>query len=288
MANATPRGCTAAARPTRRRVRDRCLRLSGRTRCEAQHSWALYISIRRQPAAHQAWTRVGGGGVHSLNLIGPPSFLRGCSRLCSVCRTGTGPARLQSPAGQAQTADTRARQDVRWRAAACAMPGYTRRCAIAPMNEVAALTRPNAKPTSGPTVHHDRSAAGSSDDRPRPAAPLRRVQCAVPPHPPLPCWRVRPDEATSERRSTVQRKTTPGSPRKRRPTARPERKRRRLGLSGNRLGFRSQWMDYRSARRSLRNGAWVCLHRCERRRAVRPATSTPQCATPPASDHSSG
>ncbi len=43
----------------------------------------------------------------------------------------------------------------------------------------------NAKPTSGPTVHHDRSAGGSSDDRPRPAAPLRRVKCAVPPHPPV-------------------------------------------------------------------------------------------------------
>jgi hypothetical protein len=38
----------------------------------------------------------------------------------------------------------------------------------------------------------------------------------------LPRWRVRPDEATSERRSTVQRKTTTGPPGKRCPTARPE------------------------------------------------------------------
>ena len=52
-------------------------------------------------------------------------------------------------------------------------------------------------------------------------------------------------------------------------------------------------MGSRSARRSLRNGAWVCLHRCERRQAVRPAridgtarASTVQCATPPAADHS--
>ena len=119
-------------------------------------------------------------------------------------------------------------------------------------------------------------------------------KCAVPPHPPFPCRRVRPDEATSKRRSTVRRKTTPGSPRKRRPTARPERKRRGLGLSGNRLGFRSQRMDSRSARRSLRNGASACVHRCERRRAVRPASidgtaraSTPRCATPPAADHRS-
>jgi hypothetical protein len=34
---------------------------------------------------------------------------------------------------------------------------------------VRSLTRPNAKPTSGPTVDHERSAGGSSDDRPRPA-----------------------------------------------------------------------------------------------------------------------
>ena len=85
-----------------------------------------------------------------------------------------------------------------------------------------------------------------------------------------------------------------GSPRKRRPTARPERKRRCLGLSGNRLGFRSQWMDSRSARHSLRNGASACVHRCERRQAVRPASiactaraSTPQCATLPGADHCS-
>jgi hypothetical protein len=51
---------------------------------------------------------------------------------------------------------------------------------------------------------------------------------------------------------------------------------------------------FRSARRSLRNGAWVCLHRCERRQAVRPASidgtaraSTVQCAPPPSADHSS-
>jgi hypothetical protein len=53
-------------------------------------------------------------------------------------------------------------------------------------------------------------------------------------------------------------------------------------------------MGSRSARRSLRNGASVCVHRCERRQAVRPASidgtaraSTVQCATLPASDHSS-
>jgi hypothetical protein len=32
-------------------------------------------------------------------------------------------------------------------------------------------------------------------------------------------------------------------------------------------------MDSRSARRSLRNGAWACVHRCERRQAVRPQAS---------------
>jgi hypothetical protein len=53
---------------------------------------------------------------------------------------------------------------------------------------------------------------------------------------------------------------TTGSPRKRRPTARPERKRRCLGLSGNRLGFRSRWMDSRSAGRSLRNGACIAAN----------------------------
>ena len=117
----------------------------------------------------------------------------------------------------------------------------------------------------------------------------------MPPHPPLPCWRVRPDEATSKRRSTAQRKTTLGStqaaphcasgtkaalPRPRRESAR----------------FPQPSMGSRSARRSLRNGAWVCLclHRCERRQAVRPASidgtaraSTVQCAPPPAADHSS-
>ena len=187
-------------------------------------------------------------------------------------RNGTTTAAKPGRTGP-KTADTRARQDVRWRAAACATPGYTRRCAIAPMNEVAGLTRPNAKPTSGPTVDHDRSAAGSSDDRPRRLlhcgecnAQSRRIRLCL-------AGGSAPTEPTSERRSTVRRKTTPGSPGKRRPTARPERKRRRLGLSGNRLGFRSQWMDSRSARRSLRNGAWVCVHRCERRQAVRPAAS---------------
>jgi hypothetical protein len=168
-------------------------------------------------------------------------------------------------------------------------------CAIAPTNEVGGLTRPSAKPTSEPTVDHDRSAAGSSDDRATSAgstaasenAQSRRIHLCL-------AGGSAPTEATSARRSTVQRKTTPGSPGKRRPTARPERKRRCLGLSGNRLGFRSQWIDSRSARRSLRNGAWVCVHRCERRQAVRPASidgtaraSTPQCATPPAADHSS-
>jgi hypothetical protein len=69
-------------------------------------------------------------------------------------------------------------------AVARAIHSRSRRCALAPMNELGGPTRPNAKPTSGPTVHHDRSAAGSSDDRPRRLAPLRRVECAIPPHPP--------------------------------------------------------------------------------------------------------
>ncbi len=146
---------------------------------------------------------------------------------------------------------------------------------LAPTNEVAEVTDEAEREAYERTHCRPRPISGGFVGRSATsAAPLRRVQCAVPPRPPLPCWRVRPDEPTSERRSIVQRKTTKGSPGKRRPTARPERKRRFLGLSGNRLGFRGQWIDSRSARRSLRNGAWACVHRCERRQAVRPEAST--------------
>ncbi len=84
-------------------------------------------------------------------------------------------------------------------------------CAGAPslprMRSLRSLTRPNAKPTSGLTVDHGFVGRSATS-----AAPLRRVQCAIPPHPRLPCRRVHPDEPTSKCRSTVRRKTTMGSP----------------------------------------------------------------------------
>jgi hypothetical protein len=161
------------------------------------------------------------------------------------------------------------------------------------MRSLRSLTRPNAKPTSGPTVDHDRSAGGSSDDRPcrllhcgECNAQSRRIRRCLARGSAPTSRRASADSLSSGRpRRALQASAAP---------ARPDRKRRCLGLSGNRLGFRSQWMDSRSARRRLRNGAWACVHRCERRQAVRPASidctaraSTPQCAPPPAADHGS-
>jgi hypothetical protein len=131
----------------------------------------------------------------------------------------------------------------------------------------------NAKPTSGPTVDHDRSAAAFVGRSARPA----NVGCCTAASENAQSRRIRrclargsaPTEPTSERRSTVRQKTARPAPQA---SGVPLRVRNEssLVLSGNRLGFRSQWMDSRSARRSLRNGAWVCLHRCERRQAFRP------------------
>jgi hypothetical protein len=89
------------------------LRLSGRTRGEVQRSWALYINIKRQPATHQAWTRVGGGGVHSpTSSRRHPSFgaVHGCARCAAPERDNHDRKARQD---RAQTADTRARQDLR-------------------------------------------------------------------------------------------------------------------------------------------------------------------------------
>ncbi len=154
----------------------------------------------------------------------------------------------------------------------CACMHYV--CVSAPslpcMRSLRSLTRPNAKPTSGPNQQGLRRTIGQCrllhcGER---NAQSRRIRLALPEGPPRRADERAPIHCPAEDHDGM------GSPRKRSPTARPERKRRRLGLSGNRLGFRSQWLDSRSARRSLRNGAWVCVHRCARRQAVRPQAST--------------
>jgi hypothetical protein len=163
------------------------------------------------------------------------------------------------------------------------------------MNEVGGLTRPNAKPTSGPTVHHDRSAAGSSDDRAMSAAPLRRVKMrnpaasavALPEGPPRRADERAPIHCPAEDHAGLSRQAAPhcasgtkaALPRPKRESARFPQPMDGLPKCSAQLAERCLGV-LASLRTSAGSptGSIACTARA----------STPQCATPPAADLSSG
>jgi hypothetical protein len=149
-----------------------------------------------------------------------------------------------------------------------------RRCAIAPTHEVAEVTDEaereayeraycTPRPNSGGVVGRSATSGCSTAVR-----EMRNPAASA-----LPCRRVRPDRG--DERAPIHCPegdhaglSTQAAPHCASGTkAAPPRPRRESAR------FPQPSMGSRSARRSLRNGAWVCLHRCERRQAVRPAAS---------------